>query len=57
MCSAQQGVTDSVNKHIGIRVSQETTIVFKAYATQPQFAILGKLMNIKSKSYTYFHNY
>ena len=44
-----------MDEHICIGVTEKPSIVLKTDAAQPQFAVLGKLVDIKSKSYAYFH--
>ena len=44
-----------MDEHICIGVTEKPSIVLKTDAAQPQFAVLGKLVDIESKSYTYFH--
>jgi hypothetical protein len=29
--------------------------MFEAYTTEPQLTVLGKFVDVESKSYTYFH--
>jgi hypothetical protein len=55
MGRSQQGITDGMDEHISIRVPQEAPIMFQTNATEPKLAVLGKLVDIESKSYTYFH--
>ena len=50
---AEQGVTDGVNQHVGIAVSQQSCAVFDTYATEPQFAPFGQRVYIISESDTH----
>jgi hypothetical protein len=53
--SAQQGVANGMDEHIGIAVAQQSLVVVEAYATQPQRTAFYQLVDVVSETYTYFH--
>ena len=53
--SAQQGITDGVQQHVGIAMAQQALTVIDLDAAHPQVAALYQLMDIVAHSYSYLH--
>lgn len=49
VCRTQQRIADGVNQHIGIAMPQQTFLMLKPDASQPQFAPFDQPMDIESK--------
>lgn len=51
----QQGITNGMNQHIGIAMSQQPFLMFQPDTSQPKLASLDQPMDIETKTYTYLH--
>ena len=49
--SSKQSVTDGVDKHIGIRVTQQTQSMFYLDTAEPQIAALNQAVYVETKTY------
>ena len=50
---SQQCIAQGVNSNIRIAMSQQTAVMLKLYATQPQFAPFHKAVNVESLTYSH----
>ena len=53
----KQGIADGMNQHIGIAMPEQSQRMLEAYATQPQFASLYKLVDVIAETNTKFHDF
>ena len=54
VCSTEDGITNGMDEHISIGVTKQSEGVLYLDATEPKVATFGELMDIKTKSDSYF---
>ena len=55
--SAQQGVGDGVQQHIGVRVAQQPEVKRNLYPTQNQLALSHERMDVPAFAYSEIHGF